>query len=170
MRIAVVMFTMLVLLSAAAQAQHSSSFGKMVTGNFDGSGKPATCTAISGGQKQQTASGFKSSLSAQQIKIAAKEVLLLNEGDLDGDGRDELTVVITPDHGCTYGLETYSFKNGKWAVLIPYLLWPTFCDPFGEEEAQQQIFRRGKLIYQRSWNPNEEDQSKAWSDVPVKTK
>jgi len=57
------------------------------------------------------------------LKIGCCEATLINEGDLNGDELDEISVVQAPLNGCTYTLSTFTNVNGTWKKLFePFLL------------------------------------------------
>jgi len=85
------------------------------------------------------------------------DILMINEGDLNADGSDELSVYTYPNHGCTNTLTTYSLKNGKWHVLMSPLLVPTFCETISHDALQNRIFVEQNEIYKMEVDLNSED-------------
>lgn len=50
--------------------------------------------------------------------------LLKNEGDLDGDGGDELGIIVNfADYSSTNYYDILSYKNGKWVTLYSFPIW-----------------------------------------------
>ncbi len=85
------------------------------------------------------------------------EILMINEGDLDGDGCDELSIYSYPNHGCTNTLTTYSLKNGVWHMFMLPLLVPSFCETVSNEDLQRRIFTEQNKVYKMEVDLNSED-------------
>lgn len=51
------------------------------------------------------------------------ETLLINEGDLNNDGSDEISLFHAPMNGCCYDWMTLTLHNGKWEQLIDMLFY-----------------------------------------------
>jgi len=83
----------------------------------------------------------------ESIKIGCCDARLINEGDLNGDGSEEISVFQAPWNGCTYMLSTFSYQNGKWHQIIEPLLIPTGCEYYTDEEIQNRIFIENKTVY-----------------------
>ena len=47
------------------------------------------------------------------------DTILINEGDLNDDGIDELSVYSAPLHGCTYNMSTFHLKMEYFKKLYP---------------------------------------------------
>ncbi|UAY51189.1 hypothetical protein [Ferruginibacter albus] len=90
---------------------------------------------------------FFSDSAIQPIIIGCCEAYLVNEGDLDNDGMDELSVFQSPENGCTYNMITYSYKNGNWKTIVPLFLIPTACETFDAAYIQKQVFKLADGIY-----------------------
>ena len=81
---------------------------------------------------------------------------LVNEGDLNGDGADELTMFGEPLHGCTYTLRTFFLQDTGWKPLTDLWLIPTACDYFSDEQLQQRIFLENGMLYHLVEDVNDE--------------
>lgn len=81
---------------------------------------------------------------------------LINEGDLNNDGADELSVFQAPMNGCTYSMTAYSFKNGRWKQIIETFLIPTGCDEMNDLTLQNRIFKENNAIYYYNADLNDE--------------
>ena len=81
------------------------------------------------------------------INIGCCEARLVNEGDLNNNGTDELSAFQAPENGCVYDMTTYSFQNGNWKIIMEPFLIPTACDPVSDADIQKQIFKEQNGIY-----------------------
>ncbi|WP_123845460.1 hypothetical protein [Chitinophaga lutea] len=82
---------------------------------------------------------------------------LVNEGDLNGDGADELTLFGEPLHGCTYTMQTVFLQGAGWRQLTAPWLIPTACEFFGDEQLQQRIFLENGVLYHLLEDVNDEN-------------
>ena len=82
-----------------------------------------------------------------QLKIGCCEAILINQGDLDGDGLDDLGVFQAPINGCTYSYTVYSLKLNSWHILINTFLVPTACSPLTEMEIWNKVIKEKDGIY-----------------------
>lgn len=82
---------------------------------------------------------------------------LVNEGDLNGDGADELTLFGEPLHGCTYTLQTFFLQGGAWRQLTAPWLVPTACNYMSDDELQQRIVLENGELYRFTEDVNDED-------------
>lgn len=139
--------------------------GTSITGDFDGDGIVETANAV----KVKTGSGnpvedgtpdeYEVQFSTKNIKpIAAGccEMRLVNEGDLNNDGNDEISIFQAPMNGCTYTMTTYTLRAGKWKVLLVPFLVPTACDPFSNEEIEERVFLENNKIFYYKIDANDE--------------
>lgn len=63
------------------------------------------------------------------IKREFNELMIINEGDLDNDGADEITIRENPMNGCIGWATTYSIKNNKPYILIDsFSFYSGACD------------------------------------------
>lgn len=91
------------------------------------------------------------------IPAGCCELILVNEGDLDGDGIEELSLCQAPMNGCTFTMTTYSFKNGKWKQLIAPFLIPTGCEGTTRADMDKRIIKVGNKVYTLQADPNDEE-------------
>jgi hypothetical protein len=91
------------------------------------------------------------------LNIGCCAAKLINEGDLNNDGNEELSVYQEPMNGCTYTLTTYTFKNGEWKQLIPPFLIPTACEEIPLDEIKKRIFQENNKIYIYKTDMNDEN-------------
>lgn len=71
----------------------------------------------------------------------------ISEGDLDGNGSDEFSLFLEPGNGCTYVLETYTYKNKKFQPFMESFLVPTACDFFSDSLVQAYVFAEKGKVY-----------------------
>ena len=139
--------------------------GAKIEGDFDGDGKTefATVTKTKQGEGNPIEDGTPdeytisfSTTSLKAIPINCCEATLINEGDLNNDGKDDFSVFQAPMNGCTYAMTTYSLQNSDWKQIIETFLVPTGCDGFTAEDLQNRIFIENKTVYKLETNPNDE--------------
>ncbi|MFP9099903.1 hypothetical protein ACLI09_12710 [Flavobacterium sp. RHBU_24] len=92
------------------------------------------------------------------------EMILVNEGDLNGDGLDELGYAQAPMNGCVFYYYVYTYKNAKWKQFIEPFVIPTGCDGISRADMEKIVFKEGNVIYFMQTDMNDEDMEK------VKTK
>lgn len=144
-----------------------------VTGNFTGRNVTAIATLIHEGTDSEDPAQY--SITFNDPAIAAVPgvccgVLLVNEGDLNGDGKDELGVANAPLHGCTYDYQVYTYKNGKWLRYIESFLIPNACDGIDRDKVQELVFKEGNTVYYMKTNVNDEDFKKIKTKAKVLVK
>lgn len=139
--------------------------GEKIEGDFDGDGKNefAFVTKTKTGEGNPIEDGTPdeytisfSNASLKPIIIGCCEAQLINEGDLNEEGKDEFSVFQAPMNGCTYNMATYSLQNRNWKLVIEPFLIPTGCDGFTLEELQNRIFIENKTVYKLESDPNDE--------------
>jgi hypothetical protein len=139
--------------------------GAKIEGDFDGDGKNefATVTKTKQGEGNPIEDGTPdeytisfSNPSLKAIAINCCEATLINESDLNNDGKDDFSVFQAPMNGCTYSMTTYSVENSDWKQIIETFLVPTGCDGFTTEELQNRIFIENKTVYKLETDPNDE--------------
>lgn len=91
------------------------------------------------------------------LNIGCCAAKLINEGDLDNDGNEELSVYQEPMNGCTYTLTAYTFKNSEWKQLISPFLIPTACEEIRLDEIKKRIFQENNKIYIYKTDMNDEN-------------
>lgn len=91
-----------------------------ISGDFNGDGKTEYAWAVISkpGHGNPMEDGVADEFSLQfsdpsipEFKIGCCEVTLINEGDLNHDGADELSTYQAPGNGNTYDWTTYTFKD-----------------------------------------------------------
>ncbi|MBV7531409.1 hypothetical protein [Chitinophaga sp. sic0106] len=84
-------------------------------------------------------------------------ITIQNEGDLNGDGRDEISVFNEPLHGCTFHCTTWSFNGTEWKQLFSPILIPTGCDPLTDSAMKARVFTEDGKVYR--WEEDLNDES-----------
>ena len=80
------------------------------------------------------------------FRVGCCDGYLINEGDLDGNGTDEITVFQSPVNGCTYRFRTFTCRNGEWTEIIGHHLYPTGCEGYTAEELDDLVsLKDGKV-------------------------
>lgn len=144
-----------------------------VTGNFTGKEGTAIATLIHEGTDSEDPSQY--SITFNDPNIAAVPgvccgVILVNEGDLNGDGLDELGVANAPLHGCTYDYKVYTYVNGKWKPFIETILFPTQCEGTDRDKIQELVFKEGNTVYYLNTDFNDDNFKKTKTKAKVLVK
>ncbi len=156
-------FVILLLINSFSFAQ-TPTVGTSIQADFDGDGKTEFAFAVK--VKEQvgnpmedgTPAEYSVNFSLEKMKsfpIGCCETRLINEGDLNNDGSDELTVFQLPMNGTTCSLTTYTFSNGKWRVLINPILFASGGDYMEDDILQKRIFKEGNVVYYLAVDPND---------------
>lgn len=74
-------------------------------------------------------------------------IRLVNEGDLNQDGGDELSVFQESPHGGFYFVSTWSYTKGRWRRITKTWVVPYFCDYISDEELQGRIVLEDGTVY-----------------------
>lgn len=144
-----------------------------VTGNFTGKNVTAIATLIHEGTDSEDPSQYSITFNDPAIAVVPGVccgVLLVNEGDLNGDGKDELGVANAPLHGCTYDYQVYTYKNSKWKPYIDMFLIPNACDGIDRDKVQELVFKEGNTVYYMKTDVNDEDFKKIKTKAKVLVK
>ncbi|QEE48382.1 hypothetical protein FUA48_01965 [Flavobacterium alkalisoli] len=95
--------------------------------------------------------------SIPELNIGCCEATLINEGDLDNDKKDELSVFSAPMNGCLYSMTTYTLKQGKWKTIIEPFIIPTACEDYSLEQINSLIYKEGEEVYINEPDINDEN-------------
>jgi len=138
--------------------------GEKIQGDFNGDGQTGSAVAIKFKEgkgnpvEDGTADEYKVNFSASNLKpinAGCCNIRLINEGDLNNDGTDEISIFQAPINGCTYSFTTYSFAGGAWKQIIKTFLIPTGCDNISDDELQKRVFKENNFIYCLNEDPND---------------
>lgn len=94
--------------------------------------------------------------SIHQLETGYGEIRLINEGDLNNDGRDDISVYQAPLHGCTYNMNTYSYSGDKWKSITGTWLVLSGCNYLSDEDLQNRIVVEDGTVYYYQEDPNDE--------------
>lgn len=76
------------------------------------------------------------------LNIGCCKPLPIGEGDLNGDGKAELSLFQEPMNGCVYTMSTYTLHKGKWELLFDPFLVPTECEEVSAETIDKIVFKK----------------------------
>ncbi|WP_147323505.1 putative periplasmic lipoprotein [Chitinophaga silvatica] len=136
-----------------------------ITGDFNGDGKidSAWMKLTKQGYGNPVEDGvpdeytvFFSDTSLSGIKIGCCEAILINEGDLNKDGKDELSTYQASENGNTYRMSTWTFGTGNWQPLFKTFLIPTGGDYIPLSEIEKRVFMRNDSLFYLDFDPNDE--------------
>lgn len=144
----------------------TSGVGTSIQGDFDGNGKKEFAFSVQ--TREGEGNPMEDGIAAEYVvnfsdeKIPSLggdccEIVLVNEGDLNNDGNDEISIWQYPVNGSVFSFETHSFKNGKWEVIVPrYLLAPK-DDYLTHKQIQALVVLEKGQIYYYDTDVNDED-------------
>ena len=148
------------------QTSTDKKIGEKIEGNFLGNGKKVIASVI----KTKEAKGNPiedgspaeyeirfSDKKLKPIKTGCCELILINEGDLNRDGTDDISIYQAPMNGCTYAMETYSNIKGNWKKIVDRFLILTGCDGISKVDLQKRIFRENNQIFYLEKDMSEEN-------------
>ncbi len=157
--------SVVILLASYTHAQ-SSSVGAYIEGDFNGDGQKEYAFAVktSIGQGNPMDEGTEDRYTVYfsldelvSISIGCCDITLINEGDLTGNGQDELSVYQAPMNGNTFSMTTYSFVDGSWKVVIDMFMIPTAGDFLTNDQLQKRIFKENGVVYFFDVDANDEN-------------
>jgi hypothetical protein len=80
--------------------------------------------------------------------VTGRHIRLVNEGDLNTDGQDEISIFVQSMRSCMYTASTWSYQAGRWIRITDYWTIPTVCDYVSDEDLQDRIVMEdGELYY-----------------------
>ena len=85
------------------------------------------------------------------------DITLINEGDLNNDGFDDLTIVSAPLHGCTYNAITYDLSHTQPKILVPLFMVETECEALLKNELKALVGTEKDKIYHIESDVNDEN-------------
>jgi len=134
--------------------------GTEITGDFDGDGKIDTAKAVqtkfgNGSVESGKSNAFKitfdNSIKSQEITCNCKDVILVNEGNLNGKSGDEISVVDTNNDSNIVGMMTYTIENNRWVSIAgPSILGN--AKTALKEKLQSYIIKENEKIFQYSYS------------------
>jgi len=100
--------------------QETQKMGLIITGDFDGDGKTekAKLVKVKSGYgnpiEDDVSDEYEIQFSNKKmkpIKIGCCEATLINEGDLNNNDKDAISIFQAPMNGCIYSMQTYIYNN-----------------------------------------------------------
>jgi hypothetical protein len=88
-----------------------------------------------------------SSDSIRPLPASEGRIRLVNENDLNNDGRDDLTIFQEAKHGCAYNVSTWSYMRGAWKRITKTWVLPYSCDYISDEELKDRIVLEDGTVY-----------------------
>ncbi|OXA77524.1 hypothetical protein SAMN05444397_102601 [Flavobacterium aquidurense] len=140
--------------------------GTKIDGDFDGDGKDefAIINQTKQGEGNPVENGtpdeytiFFSNKTLKPIIIGCCAAQLINEGDLNQDGKEDFSVYQAPMNGTVYEMKTYSLQNSNWKQIIETFLIPTAHKELNNEELQKRVFLENNTMYILKEDPNDEN-------------
>lgn len=131
-----------------------------ITGDFNGDGITDTAFSVlfAKAVEENTQDQYIIRFTGHSLPHAGPEhgrQRLVNEGDLNGDGADEISLFGEPLDGCVYIMQTLSFHPGYWSPLTDPWLIPTACEYLSGEDLQQRIFLENGTLFHLTENVND---------------
>ncbi|MGL4583429.1 MAG: hypothetical protein ACRCVU_10660 [Flavobacterium sp.] len=138
------------------EASINSNIGERIYGDFNGDGKYEYAyrklvkegsggSRVDGGVPEEYEIQFSDS-TIQPIPVGCCWFTLINKGDLDNDGADEIIIVQDPHNGCHGRVQTYTIKNNKSSYLFePFYLF--ICDGVSDEDMLGLIVKENYTVY-----------------------
>lgn len=140
--------------------------GTTVQGDFNGDGKKEFAFPVQTivGQGNPMEDGTSDEYEIQFTELQLKTIVtgcctmqFINEGDLNEDGGDELSVYQAPMNGNTFSMTTYTYSKGSWKELIKTFLIPTGGDYLDNQQIQDIIWKENGVVYYNEVDPNDEN-------------
>jgi hypothetical protein len=110
---------------------------------------------VDGGTPAEWAVIFSSS-QLKPLNIGCCDAVLINEGDLYSDGKEELSIYQAPLNGCAHRFTTLKYRANKWDTIIPPILIPSGCDGIDLNELQKRVVKEGNAVYVYEEDVNDE--------------
>ena len=85
--------------------------------------------------------------SDKSVNIGCCDARLVNEGDLNGDRKEEVSIFQYPMNGNTCCFSTYTNKRGTWKEMIEPFLIPTGGDAIADSELQDAVIKTDNIVY-----------------------
>ena len=83
----------------------------------------------------------------KEVNIGCCDARLINEGDMNCDGKEELSVFQYPENGNTCYFKTYTSAKGEWEEFIEPFMVPVAGEPVSDSKLQAMVFLNGKVVY-----------------------
>jgi hypothetical protein len=133
--------------------------GQKINGDFDGDGELEEIEIVlikEGFGNPQTDEDYEADQSEIRIsnkKISSKGLSfdsssqLINEGDLNGNGRDELSIVSYSYSGTAVFLVVYSYDGKSWSKILEPQIEPGQGTNLSLEDLQALVYKKNNKIH-----------------------
>lgn len=154
---------------ANKQTSINGNIGERIYGDFNGDGQYEYAyrklvkegyggSRVDGGVPEEYEIQFSDS-TIRSIPVGCCGFTLMNKGDLDNDGADEIIIVQDPHNGCLGRVQTYTIKNNKGRYLFePFFLF--ICDGVSDEDMLGLIVKENYTVYYYEVDLNEQKRVK----------
>ncbi|MFL5809268.1 MAG: hypothetical protein ACJ749_07075 [Flavisolibacter sp.] len=159
------------LTSTLCFSQKQLVIGQKITGDFNGDRKTDTAFLKVKTNSKSKVHSWTLSFSDKSIPampLGCCDVILINEGDLNGDKTTEISVFQAPENGCVYMWTTYSLKTNRWTKFIEPFLIATDCENFKPADLQNRVFKENGKVYYWDVDPNDEENKPIKKQVLVR--
>ena len=162
--------------SKPKEIENEIAIGEKIEGDFDKDDKKDFAIAVKTKEgignpvEDGTPAEYEIQFSNRLKPISAGccDIIFINEGDINNDGVDDISVFQAPGNGCVYSMTTYSYTNGNWQKIVPTFLIPTGCESISEDELQKRVFKEGNSIYFYESDLNDENEGLVKRKVSIK--
>lgn len=89
--------------------------------------------------------------------VTGRHIRLVNEGDLNADGKDEISIFVQSMQACMYTASTWSYTRGRWIRITEYWNIPTACAYMSDEDLQNRIVLEDGVLYYYDTDTNDKD-------------
>lgn len=92
--------------------------------------------------------------SINPIKVGCCSFKLINEGDLNNDGADEISIFQKPMNGCSGMVITFNINNGKYLFTPFSLFW---CAEIDHINLERLVVKESDNVFYYEADPNDEN-------------
>lgn len=89
--------------------------------------------------------------------MTGRHIRLVNEGDLDNDGEDEISIFVQSMRSCIYTASTWSYVGARWMRITDYWSIPTTCNYLSDEDLQERIVMEDGVLYYYETDVSDKD-------------
>lgn len=100
--------------------------------------------------------------------MTGRHIRLVNEGDLNADGKDELSIFVLSMRSCMYTASTWSYTAGRWKRITDYWSIPTLCNYLSAEDLQNRIVMEDGMLYYYETDVTDKDLPLVKKDLILK--
>lgn len=158
-----IIFTITIFSFVNGNTQVTNKVGDKIYGDFNGDGKfeYAYRKLVKKGYGNPVEEGVPdgyeirfSDNSIRPIKVDCCWFKLINEGDLNNDGTDEITIVQQPTNGCSGMVITFNINKGKYLFTPFSLFW---CAEIDDVNLERLVVKENNDVFYYEADPNDEN-------------